>query len=317
MVVASNYRSSVIVAFDGESKCGKTTYAEAVADGAQYQKDLYGGIGLSDELLEEMRSHEGLESLMDTGFHGITTISAGNLFRAAALYTIIEEKQGRNRSSFSPEDASRLRDMLREDGVIDVLQNDQEVGSRVSQVAQFAGVQALCGTTFCKMIEDAYFEDGGHNIVIVDARDPIGHMKRNNMLGLQPGKVIPLSVIGVYIETPADDAARRMKGQFEDNIQTVKERRHSDATREELPVTPPSFTAPINEWYHAIPFWDGSTISSLEEMPPLLHIDNGSKTTLEHIRYVGDILSASATMAAYAIDEYLRAKNLQLQFNLK
>ena len=67
-------RTSIVVAFDGESKCGKTTFAEEVAQGAQYQKDFYSGESLPEDLRVALQSDEHLETLRDTGFHGITTI---------------------------------------------------------------------------------------------------------------------------------------------------------------------------------------------------------------------------------------------------
>ncbi len=310
-------RTSMIVAFDGESKCGKTTFADEVAQGAQWQKDLYNGVGLSDELLAEMDKNPAMASLKSTGFQNITTISAGNVFRAAALYTIIEEERGNNIESFAPSDDSKLRSMLREEGMIDILQNDPSIGARVSHVAKFAGVQALCGSLFCDTIEQAYFADGGHNLVVVDARDPVGHMKRNNLLGTEAGKIVPLSVLSVYIDTPTEVAASRMKGSLEDNVRLVAERRYADANREELPVLPPSVTVPVQAWADQVPFWDGSTIESLDEPLPPLHIMNGTESSLEYVKYIGDILAASATMAACAIDSYSQPSNLQMQFNLR
>lgn len=317
MLSIAPHNTSMIVAFDGESKCGKTTFADEVAQGAQWQKDLYRGAGLPDDMLQRMYAEPAMEIISHTGFNGITTISAGNVFRAAALYTLNEEKQGRVVDGFSPQDAPRLRSMLKEDGVIDILQNDDEVGRRVSRVAKFAGVQALCGTLFCDSIQEAYFADDGHNLVIVDARDPVGHMKRNNLLGNEKGKILPLSVISAYVDTPIHVAASRMSGDLDDNVRLVTERRHADATRAELPVLPPAVTTPIREWFELMPYWDGSTITSLDESLPPLHIQNGEESSLEYVKYVGDILAASATMASFAIDAYLNPHNIQMQFNFR
>lgn len=307
-------RASMIVAFDGESKCGKTTFAAEVALGAQYQKDLYNGVGLPDHIQETLAAEPAMVMIRNTGFNDISTISAGNIFRAAALYTILEEDRGNKIDNFCLSDAPRIRSMLKEEGMIDFLQDDPDVGRRVSSVAKLAGVQALSGTLFCEAIEQAYFAGDGHNLVIVDARDPVGHMKRNNLLGTGPGKIIPLSVLSTYIDTPTDVAAKRMKGDLALNLQIVAERRHSDATREELPFLAPSITAPIQEWADQVPFWDGSTIQSLEEPLPPLHIMNGEESSLEYVKYIGDILAASAAMATSAIDACMHAKNLQLQF---
>ena len=315
MNLSPEHRTSMVIAFDGESKCGKTTFTKEVALGAQYQKDLYSGLFLSDVLREGLRTDGALDYFEQVGFDTISTISAGNIFRAAAHYTKVAEGGGKIIKAFSQTDAPLLRSMLDEEGMIDFLQNDDAVGKHVSEVAQFAGVQALCGVLFCEDIQRSYFENSGHNLVIVDARDPVGHMTRNNLLGTSKGKILPLSVLSVYIETPTHVAASRLKGSLEDNTKVVAERRLADATRAELPVVAPNNTTPIREWSSTIPFWDGVSISSLGEPLSTLHITNGEERSLEYIKYVGDVLAEAATMTAYAIDSHLKIPIPHQQFS--
>src|SRR5690554_4506983 len=105
---------SVVVAIDGESKCGKTTVINAIADEALFQARLIpnllengGEWGFVDDTLLE------LETLQQRwGFDNITKISAGNSYRAAALYMALCEIKGIEKSEFVAEDISAVREIL-------------------------------------------------------------------------------------------------------------------------------------------------------------------------------------------------------------
>lgn len=290
--------SSMVVAFDGPSKCGKTTYAEAVAEEARFQKRFYEGREIDDDwpYAEQLRAKvaDWAESIT---FNHISTISAGNIYRAAALYVITQEEFGNEITSFSETDVDRLRELLAEDDVIDVLQNDPEVGRRVSPTAKFAGAQALCGTLFCDYLLDAYERDGGSNLVVVDARDPLGHMRRNNLLGEGTHQIAPTSVIPLYIDTPIQVAASRMKGSLEDNVEIVRSRRHDDANRAELPVSPPEILVEnFRDWVTDV------SRNSDGYIPTHYLAKNGENITLDNIQYLASLVSLAAHNRAYFIN---------------
>ena len=270
---------SAVAAFDGESKCGKTTIITSVATEAAYQSRVIPDIledtdGLGQYLDGERR--QALLRLQDRfAFNNVTTISAGNSFRAATYYAMIRGKAGQEVSRFTEDDVDRLRELMAKDGIYETLQNDQEIGSRVSSVAKLAGVQALCSTIFCDSIVEAYHADGGANLVIVDARDPVGHMRRNGILGVESGQIRPASILPVYIETPTEVAAMRMGGDLQEKIAEVSNRRSLDANRTEYPVVKPDklitsysdwqrqFTPPRDETEVVLPYrlYNGEGIS--------------------------------------------------------
>jgi len=284
---------SVVVAFDGESKCGKTTVIENVAGEAQYVlcdgwydaiDNLAGSKGpWSDEIKQELRD------VVSMGvFSNIVTISAGNAFRAAAYYVLSEEEQGITRDKFTPNDADALRHLLRSNGVIDTLQTDAAVGERVSKVAQMTGVQALCGAIFCDAIRDAYFKDDGANLVIVDGRNPVETMQRNNLVGSGAKQIRPDSILPVYIKTPTEVAAARMGGLFCKKLSEVSRRRTLDATREELPVVmPPDMVRKVGEWLRQLNDHPDGVIR-----PYLL--DNHAEIDLEDIKYIAGVLAVAS-----------------------
>lgn len=283
---------SVVVAFDGESKCGKTTIINAVAGEAEFQASIIpslveGNTPTAVPLSDECRL--ALQGVQDhLGFRSVTKISAGNAYRAAALYAMEEEEAGRGKESFVPDDVERVRALLARENIEDRLQNDDAIGKQVSSVAALAGAQALCGTIFCDAIHSAYMRDGGANLVVVDARDPIGHMRRNQLLGSGPDLIAPSSIVPIYIDTPAEVAAARMAGNFEDNLALVRQRRHIDATRTELPVTRPHVMIDdLGAWLRQ---FDPSTDNEAIAHP--YRFDNGAHVELDHVQYVAGMIAS-------------------------
>jgi len=284
----------MVVAFDGESKCGKTTIINAVATEAFYQASvipslLDGTGGFSTATIDNVRCE--LSAFQEAlTFNSISTISAGNMFRAAALYVSEEEKKGAMKESFDSSDLSKLRDLLAVDGIQDVLQEDPTIGRRVSSVAKMPGVQALCSSIFCDNIITSYHADGGGNLVIVDARNPVGAMQRNGIIGNGESQIMPGSILPIYIDTPTEVAAARMGGVLADKIEEVSSRRHMDATREELPVTAPEVV--IDDMSIWLKQFDDSEARATVAVP--YRLDNGEGVGLNNIQYFAGRIAVSA-----------------------
>jgi hypothetical protein len=289
--------SSMVVAFDGPSKCGKTTFAEMVAEEARFQKSFLEGRELDDEWINAEQIRASVADWAESvNFRHISTISAGNVFRAAAYYAITEAEKGNTITSFVESDVDRLRELLAQDGIIDTLQNDPEIGKRVSPIAKFSGAQALCGTIFCDSIVEAYERDGGSNLVIVDARDPLGHLERNKILGKGIRRIPPDTVIPLYIDTPIQVAASRMSGELQDNIALIEARRRDDETRAELPVMPPEvLTEDTSGWLLDL------LRNTDTYIPTHLLARNTEEVTLENVQFLASIVASAAHERGLAI----------------
>ncbi len=283
---------SMVVAFDGESKCGKTTIVTAVANEAAYQDNLGAEFDTVFPSVPKRRGkqQDKIRAYIDSlRFNSISAISAGNVFRAAAYHAIRAERHGRSKESFDKNDGEALRSMLAEDGVVDILQNDPEIGSRVSATGKLPGVQRLCGSIFCDQLTEQYHASGGSNLVVVDARDPIGHLERNNLIGGEGAQIHPGSILPVYIDTSSETAAARMRGDFVANLALVQSRRYDDATREELPVVRPAvmqddFTSWLGQLCH---------VDRLATVATPYRLDNSPEVTLDGIQnFAGHIASA-------------------------
>ena len=304
--------SSVFVAVDGEAKCGKTTVIEDIAAEAGYQELTFRKYSdpagfkewnFSEALASNVAS--GIAQLVEShAFENIITISAGNAFRAAALYQALLELNGDSKSEFQPIDTHELRNLLALDGIVDVLQNDSNIGRRVSTVARFTGVQALCGSLFADFALEAYQKDGGGNLVIADARDPIGHLMRNDRIGFGDNQIDPTTILPIYIDTPPDVAAERMNGDFKDNFATVVERRRLDATRDELPVVrPDGLIDNYDTWIKLL-----ADAWSAEELAPVYRLENDRNVNLANIQYFSGNIAVLASDTA--IVNYAKLSNL-------
>ena len=291
---------SVVVAFDGESKCGKTTIINSVAKEAEYQAGVIPGLVEQIDRGEwdisgssDLKSQ--LEVLQGRYFDTITTISAGNAFRAAALYTSLLELDGQKKAEFTASDSEAIRELLAEEGINDVLQTDPNVGKRVSYVGKMMGVQALCGTIFADQVSAAYRQNDGANLVVIDARDPVGHLRRNKKVGLKRAQIHPASIVPIYIDTDDETAARRMGGDYWEKLEEVSGRRHADATRNELPVVKPdNLVYNFEDWLHQFP----ASVHQTEIAIPY-RWDNGERTSLEHIQYFAGVIAAHAQNQAF------------------
>lgn len=294
----------MVVAFDGESKCGKTTAINAVATEAAYQTSVVPGLPDEPNSLAALCNERGRTRLRDLRhsltFNRITTVSAGNMFRAATFYVLAGEREGRQREAFGPDDVDRLRGLLSSEGIYDVLQKDEAIGKRVSSVAQMAGVQALCGAIFSDAVVHAYHEDAGPNLVIVDARNPVGTLQRNGVIGTGSRQIDPASILPVYIDTPTEVAASRMGGIYEDRLAEVSMRRHLDVTRPELPVRPPEFVI------HDYAEWEAqfSTPVSGGDVALPLHVDNGEAMSLVHLQQLAGHIAVVAQEAAFYLNNH-------------
>jgi cytidylate kinase len=299
---------SVVVAIDGEAKSGKTTVINSMYEQAVYQANiipalLRGGLSRVSGNISSMNEslQETLIQLQESlTFNHTRKISAGNAFRAATFYN---QRLGDAKTQFDASDTEVLRTLLAQEGMIDTLQSDPRIENQVTEVARMAGVQALCGALFCDEIHAAYNAYGGGNLVIVDARDPIGHMRRNNLLGKNPGQVHPASVMPLYIDTPAEDAARRETDEFAVSLERIMVRRITDRTREELPVIRPNnLVEDRQEW--ADNLFRGSTTRD-EPVSPL-RVDNSERVSLGDIQHFSEDFATLAQRLGhhlYLLDE--------------
>jgi len=255
--------TSVVVALDGEAKCGKTT----VADGMR--EVLSDGNGLHPSIWRP-----------DLEFSQVASVSAGSMFRTVALYKALVEVGGGSVEEFTSSDSDAIEALLEEPGIHDVLQRDPNVESQVSIVAQMAGVQALCGTLFANSVLEAFNHQGGGNLVIVDARDPVERMISNGIVGNEAGLIPPGSIVPVYIDTPVEVAAQRLPGGLESNIFKLRNRRNADATRAELPVKRPDLLIDdYDEWSKMLLLDDDRDIP----LAPY-RLDNGEDMPLDDLR---------------------------------
>lgn len=289
---------SVVVTVDGPSKAGTTAIIERIGDAAGHQETMFsilldqnavvvdaGADGYDEEILSELQSRHQMAT-----FEGVTVIRGGNFYRAAALYVMLSDLKGEPKTSLDETDADAVREILALDGIQEVLDNDPNLGRGVSDVfARYAGAQALCSTMLTDAVLNAYGEDGMGGLVIVDARDPLGHMERNSILGALPGRIDPNSIVPLYVQTPADIAGSRMPGDLDENIKLVEARRLKDATREENPVHEP--TSVVKD----LGGWRGELLaaSPFDTGEPFLVV-NDRRISLEDLDALGAIVVAAA-----------------------
>lgn len=283
--------TSIIPAFDGPAKCGKTTIIGQVAKRAYLHDSVIAAAPHEDESLGDTNGAYVPPS--SVSFGDIYTVSAGDMFRAATLY-VIAERGRRDISRFGHDEATGIRELLAKHGMHEALQKDPEVESMVSTVAQMEGAHKVCSALFCDQIVEAYYADGGGNLVIVDARNPVEHMQHNGILGNAEGRIRPTSILPIYIDTPVDVAARRMGGDFTAQKAKIAKRRSDDSERREFPVRPPeTLMHHFGEWMEQ---FDDPLSGDQVAVP--FRLDNGRNTTLEHIGDIADVVSAVARRVA-------------------
>lgn len=245
--------ASVVITVDGAAKCGKTAVTSNIAEEARYYSYDFGTQLLDprSEFAEYVYIGEVgalIAAKEEATFDNIVKISAGNAFRAATLYTVLLALKGEEKTEFTDADADELREMLSADGMLDVLQHDAHIATSMGKVDRIPGVQRLCGTIFSDAVKKAYNRDGGSNLVVADARDPIGHLLLNDAIGTRAGQIDPATIVPIYVEAPAEDMARRMQGDFDDELEKIQKRRIGEATRKELPVTRPTNLIEIKDY---------------------------------------------------------------------
>jgi len=287
---------SMVVALDGESKCGKTTIVDGIKAEAIHQANHYAE--LSRQVQAEPRmmqyAHTAISRLVhNTAFNAVTNISAGNAYRAVALYAMREAAKGHPRASFEAADAGNVRKLLQTKGVIDLLQTGKAIGKNVSKVAQLPGVHQLCAQLFAEDVLAAYHADGGGNLVIVDARDPVGTLGRTESIGTAAGQIHPGSIMPLYIDTPTAVAADRMAGDYSDNLWTVLYRRHLDATRTDFPVRRPETLLDDADEYF------GQFMGPLRDcVATPYRLDNDHRIDLDNVQWFAGLVALKAHDAA-------------------
>lgn len=282
---------SVVVAIDGESKCGKTTVIDNIGEEAQFQHQIVPNV-LEDPEWAPILGPETREELQagynQRAFRSIITISGGNAFRAAALRVALSELIGEPKAAFTSDDESAVVEMLALPGIEDVLQNDPNIGSRVSELAQLPGIQNLCSFIIARSVQDAYHAHDGGNLVVVDARDPVGHLVRNGIVGNEARQIPVDNILPVYIDTSPEVAASRMGGDYPTNLATVIRRREADSTRDELPVIRPQHM--LTDWGK----WLRQFAQPREALALPLLVPNSHEVDLENIQFLGGWLAAAA-----------------------
>jgi hypothetical protein len=271
--------NSIAITLDGPSKTGKTYLTNHIAIHALSQ----------DGVLTDL-SHE-FNDGSDEAFRGVFTVSAGNIFRAAAALLVWDKKRNETKTEFNDDDVGRIREFLGNEATRQALQNDPNIEGQVSTVAQMKGVHALCGRLFCDDIAEKYNANGGGNLVIVDARGPVDHMRRNGILGNGEGQIVPASIMPIYIHTPVKIAAKREEeGSYHENLSRIKARRKLDSSRREFPVKrPDNLIDDYGAWLHQFvhPELNGDVAA------PFL-IKNDSGVDLGTLDVITSVLAAKA-----------------------
>jgi len=282
---------SVVVAIDGPSKSGSTFFGCHVEAEAEFQKDwALPRLSYIDELRGADNPSEDVETLRNSIFRSIGRLSAGNFFRALSLAQSISEFSGRPVTQFKPEsleDRGALLEFMAIKGIEKVLQSDQNIAANVSTVAQMPGALELCEAAFCDAVSLAYHQGDGDNLVIADARNPLDIFARRGLLGSGELQVLPQSIVPVYVDAPAEVAARWLGGDPEAKTLEILKRREADASRSHLPVIiPDNLTTELGEWAHQFyPPQDGLVTETF-------HLQNGERMTEANIQYVGGYTAA-------------------------
>ena len=298
----SEIPTNMAITANGLSKCGKTTFIDAVVAQANvYQEPI------DDQYayVQELQSHDSalasrsLRFWRSGRFAKVTQISAGNAFRAAAHYVIEEARSGRNIKRFEPDHLDKITEILQEDGIIEHLQANAEIAGRVSAVAAMDGAQKICEPLFSRMVRQAYSvpAEDGHNLVVVDARDPVGLLHRNNAIGSGESQLRPYTILPVFIDTSTEVAASRMPGDYEKSLQEVTERRLLDATRQINPVSIPSpdrLLSSFFEWHSQF------TLPPFAADPKELHIKN-DELSLDEVKRIAGFVAVAASDAAIMV----------------
>jgi hypothetical protein len=282
--------NSVVTTVDGESKVGKTVFIDAIANGATFQTQMYQEAVSPEGPFGDLELGSTREWIDAVTFNGIYKVTAGNAFRAAALYVRELEAAGQTKTMFDDDDAVKLWELLGKEGAADILQTDPEIEGRVSKVAQMTGVRALCETIFCNEVTKAYNAEGGSNLVIVDARNPIAVFQRNDILGENSQQIRPNSIVPLFIDTPVGVAASRLKGDYQANVARIAQRRQDDRQRPEYPFEDPEkVIRDSRSWLRQFPH--PSTMNGIA-LP--LYIQNGPTLSIGGIHAIAERIAATA-----------------------
>ena len=278
--------NSVVVTLDGEAKCGKTALANRIFTETT-------GLDSADQtVIPEFNAADTASDHQTEPqpFNSTSIISAGSMFRAATLYKALLGVGGIEKTEFSEDDTEPLRGLLTLPGIRDVLETDPNIKGQVHHVSKLKGAQSLAQAIFADEVRNSYFYGGGGNLVIIDARDPVGTLFTQQAIGSEADQIDPASIIPIYIDTPTEVAAARLSGDFDDNLAEISSRRYVDATRPELPVTKPSVLE------ESFPIWLQRVLdlSGSEAPVPALLFDNGELVDMKSVyHFCGQIAAVS------------------------
>jgi hypothetical protein len=303
---------STVIALNGPAKCGKTTYEEFLLEAAQAQDGAIPDmLAVENEWSERVRATPELQTSLEAvngawGFNAIESYSNGNVFRAAAHLLIEEESLGGSRKAFDERDAEAIARIFVDPSLRERLQTHPDVANRVSTMATtMVGVQAVCNAIFCDAVQRAYNYEGGGNLVIIDARDPVGILGRHGLLGYGPGQIIPASILPAHIDNSPEVAGKRMKSDMseQDRIEYVSRRREQDMENPELKYRPPleaDCDSDLETWMEQfnrlVKDPDGNG-----EVARHLWIDNGEGMTLANARSICGAIAIFAQNVAIAL----------------
>lgn len=287
---------SVLVVLDGPTKVGTTYLANEIDSAA-----VAAGLVYPDDYFEPWMTGFETAATQDATFAKVMRFSAGNVFRAA---TLLVAEEG-DKPAFGLDDVPAIREVLARTDIEPVLQHDPRIKESVSTVAKAEGVQDVCNTIVGQMVTEAYFADGGANLVILDGRRPLTILDTYGFFGAGPGQVKPESTLPVHVSAPVDVAARRLvkpvegEGQADYERRVLAEaeiigrRRAQDEGREEFPYVVPELLTPSLEVWTAIVSGRAAGNRATH-----FHFDNGENTTPFDVkRFAGQVARLSGVVS--------------------
>lgn len=127
--------------------------------------------------------------------------------------------------------------------------------------------------------------------MIIDARDPVGHLMRNGSIA--SGAIDLRTILPLYVSTTPEVSASRMPGDYEKNLATVRSRRLADAQRAELPVERPRAVIDIYEnWVNEL-----VRARAIGEIATPYELDNSGHDLSTMQRFAGHIASFANDIA--------------------
>jgi hypothetical protein len=268
-------QSSLVVIIDGEARCGKTSLIEAIKNGASRYFERLGKFAI------HLTNRNDRTTLLNGSmFNKVTTISAGNAYRALALAHAISAYNGDVLDFEDEETKQGIIKMLEVEGVEEILQTDEGVARSVSNVAAMPGSQDLCRTIFTNMVSKAYNHNNGvGNLVIVDARNPLEQLVEYGVIGEEEEQIHPLRILHLFLDTPL--GALEARGV---DVTETKKRRYLDRNRKDHPFVMPNETLDRKSIPYALQHLSGLH-GNCDLLPPF-RVD-GASMTLDDVEELG------------------------------